>query len=332
MFSPVVWLLIVSSNTFLTQLCCWNIINYITSLDILWLIYLNFHKYNQYLLSLNTEVKKQDTGLFCQRFYFISISTRLQMDRFEDYNALKAIKRKTTFAKGAIQEVSKWTIQTIQFSRYVFNTFRCKNIFKRVIQTCNLLCKGPRCCHRANNTKIGRSLDWAQFMLQWFVTFPQFAEFTVFNEGSAPCGKNSKCLKTRLTRKARSKTCSPDCLHSMPYNCQVWWSFLLQPWVVSSLNSFRAVLELLASFTPLKHDNSKARSHGATWQQRHRCLRCCFHDWFQTDFLRQQRRLWTSLWWHRHRNIVTDNRHWHVFNQFLMTTFMLSLWLPVNGH
>ena len=60
MFSPAVWLLIVCSNTFLTQLCCWNIINYITLLDILWLIYLNFHMYNQNLLSLNKKVKKRD--------------------------------------------------------------------------------------------------------------------------------------------------------------------------------------------------------------------------------------------------------------------------------
>ena len=35
------------------------------------------------------------------------------------------------------------------------------------------------------------SLNWAQFMLQWFIIFPEFAEFTEFNESSVPFRKNS---------------------------------------------------------------------------------------------------------------------------------------------
>ena len=35
------------------------------------------------------------------------------------------------------------------------------------------------------------SLNWPQFMLQWFIRFPEFAEF---NESSAPFRKNSKGL------------------------------------------------------------------------------------------------------------------------------------------
>ena len=35
------------------------------------------------------------------------------------------------------------------------------------------------------------SLNWAQFMLQWFIKFPEFTEITEFNESSAPFRKNS---------------------------------------------------------------------------------------------------------------------------------------------
>ena len=38
------------------------------------------------------------------------------------------------------------------------------------------------------------SLNWAQFMIQWFISFPEFAEFTEFNESSAPFRKNSIML------------------------------------------------------------------------------------------------------------------------------------------
>ena len=35
------------------------------------------------------------------------------------------------------------------------------------------------------------SLNWAQFMLQWFIWFSEFTEITEFNESSAPFRKNS---------------------------------------------------------------------------------------------------------------------------------------------
>ena len=34
-------------------------------------------------------------------------------------------------------------------------------------------------------------LNWAQFMFQWFIRFPEFAEITEFSERSAPFRKNS---------------------------------------------------------------------------------------------------------------------------------------------
>ena len=38
------------------------------------------------------------------------------------------------------------------------------------------------------------SLNWAQFMLQWFTKFPDLAEITEFNESSTPFRKNSIVL------------------------------------------------------------------------------------------------------------------------------------------
>ena len=35
------------------------------------------------------------------------------------------------------------------------------------------------------------SLSWSQFMLQWFISFPEFAEFTEFNESATLFRKNS---------------------------------------------------------------------------------------------------------------------------------------------
>ena len=42
---------------------------------------------------------------------------------------------------------------------------------------------------QARHTRETQSFNWAQFMLQCFITFPEFAEVTEFNERSAPFGK-----------------------------------------------------------------------------------------------------------------------------------------------
>ena len=46
------------------------------------------------------------------------------------------------------------------------------------------------------------SLNWAQFMLQWFIRFPEFNEITEFNESSAPFRKNSIVLYWHEYRKS----------------------------------------------------------------------------------------------------------------------------------
>ena len=45
------------------------------------------------------------------------------------------------------------------------------------------------------------SLNWAQFMLQWFIRFNKFAECTEFNESSAPFRKNPIGLFVRNNMK-----------------------------------------------------------------------------------------------------------------------------------
>ena len=60
-------------------------------------------------------------------------------------------------------------------------------------RTCHLLCKRPGWYHRmpARHMWERGSLNWVQFMLQWFIRFPEFAEFTKFNEIFALFRKNS---------------------------------------------------------------------------------------------------------------------------------------------
>ena len=54
-------------------------------------------------------------------------------------------------------------------------------ILKKIIQTCHLLYKRPRCYRSTSKIQVERgSLNWAQFMLQWFIRFPEFSEFTGF--------------------------------------------------------------------------------------------------------------------------------------------------------
>ena len=66
-----------------------------------------------------------------------------------------------------------------------------KNIlyFQKIIQTCHLLCDDQDATIApARHRKQRVSLNWAQFMLQWFITCPEFAEFTEFtiNLGKTP--------------------------------------------------------------------------------------------------------------------------------------------------
>ena len=83
-----------------------------------------------------------------------------------------------------------------------FNEFSDKNI-------CHYS-KRTRACHPATScvrdqdatAAAGRhmwetgSFNWAQFMLQWLIRFPEFVEFTEFNESSAPFRKNSNHTQT----------------------------------------------------------------------------------------------------------------------------------------
>ena len=60
------------------------------------------------------------------------------------------------------------------------------------VRTCHLLCKRPGCNHHTSKTQVREAgtLNWLQFMLQWFIRFSEFAEFTEFNESSAPFREN----------------------------------------------------------------------------------------------------------------------------------------------
>ena len=58
-----------------------------------------------------------------------------------------------------------------------------------------------------------KSSNWAQFMLQWLITFSEFAEFTEFNESSASFRKNSsetKEAKVFGTCKSKCRPCDRD--------------------------------------------------------------------------------------------------------------------------
>ena len=55
-----------------------------------------------------------------------------------------------------------------------------------------------------------RSLNWTQFMLEWFTRFPEFAEFSEFNESSAPLREKSidtcyNCLQKNVNDSASRK-------------------------------------------------------------------------------------------------------------------------------
>ena len=48
------------------------------------------------------------------------------------------------------------------------------------------------------------SLNWVQFVLQWFIRFLKFAEITEFNESSTPFRKNSNDLRSAIPGDAPS--------------------------------------------------------------------------------------------------------------------------------
>ena len=71
-----------------------------------------------------------------------------------------------------------------QFLEFYYNFFA-----KRSIRSCNLLCKDRDVSTAPARRKQQReSLDWPQFMIRWFIRFP---EFTEFNKISTPFRKNS---------------------------------------------------------------------------------------------------------------------------------------------
>ena len=85
-------------------------------------------------------------------------------------------------------------------SSFSLRVAKCKTNFLRIkylslfkgARTCHLLCKRPKCYHSTSRHmwETG-SLNWAQFMLKWFIRFPEFAVFTEYNESSGPFRKNS---------------------------------------------------------------------------------------------------------------------------------------------
>ena len=72
---------------------------------------------------------------------------------------------------------------TMEFFRNVFPEFRDKIFVIKRTRACHLLCKRPKCYHK-HMWETG-SLNWAQFMVQWFIRFPEF------NESPTPFRKNS---------------------------------------------------------------------------------------------------------------------------------------------
>ena len=59
----------------------------------------------------------------------------------------------------------------------------------------SLFCRRPRCYYSTNKTPVrDRIFKWTQFMLQWFIRFPEFADFSeyLFHLGTTP-----KCTKIR---------------------------------------------------------------------------------------------------------------------------------------
>ena len=53
-------------------------------------------------------------------------------------------------------------------------------VIKRA-QTCHLLCKRPGCYHSTSKIHVRDTIfNWGQFILQRFIRFPEFAEFTEF--------------------------------------------------------------------------------------------------------------------------------------------------------
>ena len=94
----------------------------------------------------------------------------------------------------------KWTIYTnIMFVGVFpecfteFSEFANKNIchYSKRAWTWHLLFKRPGCHHTVPERHIWEteSLNRAKFILQRFIRFPEFAEFTGFNESSAPFRK-----------------------------------------------------------------------------------------------------------------------------------------------
>ena len=71
------------------------------------------------------------------------------------------------------------------------------------------------------------SLNWAQFMLQWFIRFLEFAQLSEFNESSVPFRKNSNTLGIH-----KRSTPSSTVMEKMP---------LLHPYV--SLQLFDALAQ-----------------------------------------------------------------------------------------
>ena len=97
-----------------------------------------------------------------------------------------------------------------------FTEFSDKNIchYSKRARTCHLLCQRPGCYHSASKTYVDTgSLNWAQFMLQWF--------------SDSPNSLNSEKVLLYLGKTPlRCHFCVRFCLVGMKLNSEVSFSAL----------------------------------------------------------------------------------------------------------
>ena len=93
-------------------------------------------------------------------------------------------------------ELTTWTY--FDFSQWIFfkcfTEFRDQNIcrYSKRAWTCHLLCKRPGYSHSTSKTHVrGRIFKLSPIHSSVIFRFPEFAEFTEFNESSAPFRKTS---------------------------------------------------------------------------------------------------------------------------------------------
>ena len=153
-------------NTALFEIIGFNVQKYI--------VLINLHENIRCNILIHPHFTVQIQGV--QKFSIYCATQRMYRNGLSGWNFSYMVVKYWRFSK---------CFHWIQWQKYSPLQFKDLNLLPLVWETRMPL------QHQTKHMWETGSLNWAQFMLQWFIRFPEFAEFTEFNKSSAPFMKNS---------------------------------------------------------------------------------------------------------------------------------------------